>query len=190
MDQFITIVSGLPRSGTSLMMQMLDKGGMEVMTDNIRTADVDNPKGYYEFEKVKKIKEDASWLKDARGKVFKMVSLLLLDLPSDESYKIIFMQRDMPEILASQRKMLERLKQDEGPDDKEMETLFLDHLSKTYAWLDQRKNVDVLYLSYNDIMGEPLKGAGTVNRFLNETLDIGRMAKVIDVSLYRNRIEV
>ena len=90
-DQIIKIVSGLPRSGTSLMMQMLDSGGMEVVTDNIRTADVDNPKGYYEFERVKKIKEDSSWLKDTRGKVFKMVSMLLYDLPSDEEYKIIFM---------------------------------------------------------------------------------------------------
>ena len=93
MGKFITIVSGLPRSGTSLMMQMLDRGGMEVVTDNIRTADEDNPKGYYEFEKVKKIKEDASWLRDTRGKVFKMVSMLLYDLPADENYKIIFLQQ-------------------------------------------------------------------------------------------------
>ncbi len=86
MDKTITIVSGLPRSGTSLMMQMLDNGGMDAVTDNIRTADEDNPKGYYELEKVKKIKEDSSWLKDTHGKVFKMVSMLLLDLPPNETY--------------------------------------------------------------------------------------------------------
>ena len=93
MDDEIIIVSGLPRSGTSLMMQMLAKGGVEVLTDNIRTADTDNPRGYYEFERVKKLKEDASWVPEARGKAVKMVSQLLLDLPRSESYRVIFMER-------------------------------------------------------------------------------------------------
>src|SRR5437660_7651564 len=111
MDSEIIIVSGLPRSGTSLMMQMLENGGVPVVTDNIRTADTDNPKGYYEFEQVKKIKQDASWLPGTRGKVFKMVSQLLYDLPAGELYRIIFMDRDIDEVLASQEKMLERLGQ-------------------------------------------------------------------------------
>src|SRR5713101_4497721 len=105
----IIIVSGLPRSGTSLMMQMLENGGVEVMTDNTRTADTDNPRGYYEFEKVKKIKQDSSWLPLTRGKAFKMVSQLLYDLPPGERYRIIFMGRDLDEVLLSQEKMLERL---------------------------------------------------------------------------------
>src|SRR6266852_5242736 len=105
----IIVVSGLPRSGTSLMMQMLDKGGVEVVTDNIRTADTDNPKGYYEYEMVKKIKKDASWLPATRGKAFKMVSQLLYDLPVTENFRIIFMERDLDETLRSQEKMLERL---------------------------------------------------------------------------------
>src|SRR5262249_61192257 len=92
-DSEIIIVSGLPRSGTSLMMQMLDQGGLEVVTDNIRTADTDNPRGYYEFERVKKIKEDTSWLPATRGKVFKMISQLLYDLPPTERYRVIFMER-------------------------------------------------------------------------------------------------
>src|SRR6476661_6033629 len=90
----IVIVSGLPRSGTSLMMQMLDNGGVEVVTDNVRAADTDNPKGYYEFEQVKAIKRDTSWLPATRGRAFKMVSQLLYDLPAGETYRIIFMERD------------------------------------------------------------------------------------------------
>src|SRR5271157_2249400 len=95
MDSEIIIVSGLPRSGTSLMMQMLENGGVVVVTDGIRTADTDNPRGYFEFERVKKIKEDASWLPETRGKAFKMVSQLLYDLPPTEKYKIVFMDRDL-----------------------------------------------------------------------------------------------
>src|SRR5438132_3246059 len=109
MDSAIIIVSGLPRSGTSLMMQMLDKGGVEVVTDHVRTPDIDNPRGYYEFEKAKKIKEDASWLPEMRGKAFKMVSQLLYALPPTEQYRIIFMERNLDEILLSQEKMLKRL---------------------------------------------------------------------------------
>ena len=92
MDSEIIIVSGLPRSGTSLMMQMLAIGGVEVLTDHIRTADPDNPRGYYEFERVKRIKQDASWLPEARGKAVKMVSQLLYDLPTGEEYRILFME--------------------------------------------------------------------------------------------------
>ena len=108
MNSVITIVSGLPRSGTSMMMRMLEAGGMEVVTDNIRKANGDNPHGYFEFEKVKKIKEDSSWLDETFGKVFKMVSMLLYELPSDKNYKIIFMKRNMKEIMASQRIMLKK----------------------------------------------------------------------------------
>src|SRR5688572_18254457 len=104
MPDEIVIVSGLPRSGTSLMCQMLDNGGIEVVTDGIRTADTDNPRGYYELEKVKKLKQDASWLPETRGKAFKMVSQLLYDLPRTERYRVIFMRRDLDEMLASQEK--------------------------------------------------------------------------------------
>ena len=187
MNKIITIVSGLPRSGTSLMMQMLDRGGMEVVTDNIRTADEDNPKGYYEFEKVKKIKDDSSWLKDTRGKVFKMVSMLLYDLPSDEKYKIVFMKRNMEEVLISQRKMLERLNKKSDTEDDEMGKLLAVHLDKTYSWLERQLNIDVHYVRYNDLIANPLKGSEGVNEFLGVNLDIEKMAAVIDGSLYRNR---
>ena len=109
MDSTIIIVSGLPRSGTSLMMQMLQNGGVGVLTDNIRAADDDNPRGYYELDRVKTISHDASWLPDAHGKAFKAVSLLLYDLPASERYRIILMDRDLDEVLHSQETMLKRL---------------------------------------------------------------------------------
>lgn len=188
MVEVITIVSGLPRSGTSLMMKMLEAGGMDVVTDNIRKADVDNPKGYFEFEKAKKIKEDSSWLEQTKGKVFKMVSMLLLDLPLDKKYKIIFMKRDMEEMLASQKKMLKRLNKKPGEDDdKKMAEYFIKHLHKTEKWLAQQENIDILYISYNDIIQDPDKGAETVNQFLENMFDVEKMANVVDKSLYRNR---
>ena len=110
----ITIVSGLPRSGTSMMMKMLEAGGMELLTDEIRTADADNPKGYYEFERVKQIELDAEWLEDSRGKAVKMIAALLKHLPPDYDYEIIFMRRDIREVLASQRRML--VHRGEAPD--------------------------------------------------------------------------
>src|SRR5262249_24135332 len=122
----VIIVSGLPRSGTSLMMQMLDNGGVPVVTDNIRTADTDNPRGYYEFERVKKIKQEAAWLPETRGKAVKMVPQLLYDLPPTERYRIIFMERDLDEVLTSQEKMLERLGRPAAPRER-MKRSFLMH---------------------------------------------------------------
>jgi hypothetical protein len=105
----ITIVSGLPRSGTSLMMQMLEAGGMDILTDGIRKIDKNNPWGYYEFEKVKNLGKDNSWLNLCNGKVVKIISILLYDLPTDRKYNVIFMKRNLQEVLASQRKMLDNL---------------------------------------------------------------------------------
>src|SRR5438128_7457049 len=149
MDSEIIIVSGLPRSGTSLMMQMLENGGVPVVTDHIRTADTDNPRGYYEFEKVKRIKQDASWLPETRGKAFKMVSQLLYDLPPSERYRIIFMERDLDEMLFSQEKMLKRLDQPAGPH-AEMKRFYTLHLARLHQWLGQQSNIEVLSVSYND----------------------------------------
>jgi hypothetical protein len=188
MSRHITIVSGLPRTGTSMMMKMLEAGGMEVVVDNLRQADVDNLGGYYEFEKVKKIKDDKSWLKDAEGKAFKMVSLLLYHLPSDYSYKVVFMEREMSEMLASQNKMLERKGQDTSKgNDEESKRLFGKHLDKIKDWLKQQKNIEVMYVSYNEAVGDPYKIAETVNYFLGGTLDVDKMARVFNKDMYRNR---
>jgi hypothetical protein len=186
MDSQIVIVSGLPRSGTSLMMQMLESGGLDVLTDSIRAADPDNPKGYYELEAVKKTKQDPSWLPRARGKGVKIVSLLLYDLPPGEQYRVIFMEREIEEVLASQRKMLERLQRDPGRDD-EMRRFFTLHLEKLHEWLGRQGHMAVLPVSYNKLLAEPAIEADRVNRFLDEKLDAEKMARVVDPSLYRNR---
>ena len=102
----ITIVSGLPRSGTSLMMQMLESGGLPVLCDGERKADTDNPKGYFEWERIKQLPKDPSLIAEAEGKVVKVISQLILSLPADHDYRIVFMQRPLPEVLKSQDKML------------------------------------------------------------------------------------
>jgi len=186
MDTRIIVVSGLPRSGTSLMMQMLDHGGVEVVTDHIRAADTDNPRGYYEFERVKKIREDASWLPEARGKAFKMVSQLLYELPSSERYHVIFMERDLDEMLVSQEKMLARLNRPAAPRD-EIKPAYALHLQRLRGWLARQRNLDVLYVSYNDLVERPAVQAAHVSSFLSGRANAEAMAKTVDPSLYRNR---
>jgi hypothetical protein len=185
-DREIVIVSGLPRSGTSLMMQMLDHGGIEAVSDGIRSPDVDNPRGYYEFEIVKKIKEDASWLPETRGKVFKMVSQLLYDLPKDETYRIVFMRRDFDEMLASQEKMLARLGRPIAPRE-EIKRAFRAHLEKLHAWLPKQENMHVLVVQHRDLVSNPQAEAARVNEFFGGRLDEARMIAAVDPSLYRNR---
>jgi hypothetical protein len=184
----IAIVSGLPRSGTSMMMKMLEAGGMEVVGDEVRKADIDNPKGYYELERVKKIKEDASWLDGMQGKAVKMVSMLLYDLPPDKTYSIIFMKRNIEEILASQRKMLQRRGEEAGGDDKELGRAFRQHLEELEKWMGGQDNMRVLYLNYNDMVSDPGDSIQEVNRFLGGGLDVQKMLGVVDESLYRNRV--
>ena len=182
----IIVVSGLPRSGTSLMMQMLDNGGVEVVTDNIRTADTDNPRGYYELEKVKKIKQNASWLPETRGKAFKMVSQLLYDLPASERYRILFMERDLDEMLLSQEKMLQRLGRKAAPRE-QMKHSFTLHLQKLHEWLPRQENCEILRVSYNELVEQPQVQAERVHSFLGAAANVERMAQTVDSSLYRNR---
>ena len=186
----ITIVTGLPRSGTSMMMQILEAGGMPVVTDNIRKADDNNPRGYYEFEKVKKIEEDSSWLKDCRGKAFKMVSELLYHLPEDKRYNVIFMRREMKEMLASQRLMLQKLGREGAKvSDEEMEGRFERHLRRVENWLARQSNIDVLYVKYNDIIQAPLRYARSVNHLLGGWLNEERMVQIVERLLYRQRMQ-
>ncbi|EKD79478.1 MAG: hypothetical protein ACD_41C00058G0003 [uncultured bacterium] len=183
----ITIVSGLPRSGTSLMMKMLEAGGMKPLIDDIRTADVDNPKGYYEFERVKQLPQDTGWLPEAEGKVVKMVSMLLYELPKDYQYKVIFMRRAMPEILASQKKMLLRRNADMHIDDAEMKELFEGHLKNMLAWLQTQPHLTALEIWYNDVMKQPAVEVQKINQFLGGNLKEADMISVVDETLYRNR---
>jgi sulfotransferase family protein len=182
----IIVVSGLPRSGTSLMMQMLDHGGVEVVTDHVRAADTDNPRGYYELEKVKKIKHDASWLPETRGKAFKMVSQLLYDLPATEAYRVVFMERDMDEMLLSQEKMLARLGRAAAPRE-EIKRSFGVHLERLHAWLKQQKHIQVLHVNYNKLVENPAPEAQRVAKFLGGKADAEKMTQAVDPSLYRNR---
>lgn len=183
----ITIVSGLPRSGTSMMMSMLEAGGLPVLADHQRTADVDNPKGYYEFERVKQLPQDTAWLPEAEGKVVKMVSMLLYDLPTDREYHVIFMRRAMPEILASQTKMLKRKNKDMIVNDTEMRELFEAHLKNVTAWLEQQSHLQVLFVWYNDMIKQPAEESRLVNTFLGNILNESAMIQVVDHTLYRNR---
>ncbi len=186
MNSAITIVSGLPRSGTSLMCQMLDEGGLQVVTDGIRSADTDNPRGYYEYEQVKKIKEDTSWLPASRGKAFKMISQLLYELPPAETYRIIFMERDFDEMLRSQEKMLQRLGRPAAPPE-QIKRAYTLHLDRLRDWLKQQKNMAVLYVSYNHLLQHPEEEARRVCDFLSLPLRLEAMVQAIDPSLYRNR---
>ena len=189
MDQStIAIVSGLPRSGTSMMMKMLEAGGLEVLTDNIREADKDNPKGYYELERVKKLEHDKAWLKDAEGKVVKIISQLLKHLPEDRAYKVVFMRRDMEEILASQRRMLVRRGEatDKVPDEK-LAALFRQHVERIEDWLTEQRQFDVLYVSYNRVLEAPQEEARRIAAFFEGSLDVRAMTRVVDPTLYRQR---
>jgi hypothetical protein len=184
----IVIVSGLPRSGTSLMMSMLEAGGLGVLTDGIRSADEDNPKGYYEFERVKQIEHDQDWLDDARGKAVKMIAELLKHLPPEYDYKVVFMRRNIEEILASQRQML--IRRGEPMDkvrDEDMARMFRKHLERVDTWIKEQPNVDVAYVSYNDLVADPAEQVRHVNQFMGGTLDTEKMTKAIDASLYRQR---
>jgi hypothetical protein len=188
MENNVIIVSGLPRSGTSMMMRMLEAGGLVVVTDNVRLPDKDNPNGYYEYEKVKKMKDDATWLGIAKGKVIKIVSMSLPYLPPNYNYKIILMQRHTKEILASQRRMLDRLERtDNNLSDSELEKLYYKHIKQTEQWLTKQKNIDFIMISYNELLEKPYGLSEVVNKFLCQRLDIEKMAQVVDVSLYRQR---
>jgi len=186
---FITIVSGLPRSGTSMMMKMLEAGGKPSYTDNIRTPDDDNPKGYYEFERVKKLPDgDSEWLADAEGKAVKVISALLEHLPADYTYRVLFMQRKMEEILASQKQMLIRSGQPtDRVGDEKLAEMYGKHLAKVKAWLDSQTKFSIVYLDYNQLLIDPQKYAGQVNEFLGNDLDPLAMASVVDPNLYRQR---
>ncbi len=188
MTQPITIVSGLPRSGTSMMMKMLQAGGMPLLTDQVRRADEDNPKGYYEFERVKQIEHDQAWLPDAQGKAIKVISALLTRLPATYTYKVVFMRRDMQEILDSQKQML--IRRGEPADkvsDENMAAAFEKHLKTIQHWLAQQRNIDVLYVSYNTVLKAPLQCASEIGAFLDAGLDASKMAQAVDRALYRQR---
>lgn len=184
----ITIVSGLPRSGTSLMMQMLVAGGMTALTDGERAADNDNPRGYLEWERIKRLPSDPTCIAEAEGRVVKVISRLLLSLPAGHEYRIIFMQRPMPEVLASQDQMLRRRgNYKEGGNPAVIAAAFEKHLREVYAWLGGKPYVKSRRVAYHDILSKPLEIGRQMSEFLAIELDLQAMARQVDSSLYRNR---
>ncbi len=190
-QDIITIVSGLPRSGTSMMMQMLDKGGLEILTDKQRGPDEDNPKGYYEYERVKALPGDTDWLEDAQGKAVKILGELIKHIPEGYDFKVVFMERNLDEIIESQTKMLKR--QGKDPDDiskEELKKTFKEYRKILKQQIASHPGMEVIYVSYNDIMSHPEPVVESISAFFDDELNTTEMLSVIDEDLYRNRLEM
>jgi hypothetical protein len=184
----ISIVSGLPRSGTSLMMQMLAAGGMSVVTDGERRADADNPRGYFEWERIKLLPKQPDCIAEAEGKAVKVISQLLFALPAGREYRVIFMQRPLSEVVASQAEMIRR----RGTTGAALAPAALiaglgAHLNQVNAWLKDKANISVHRVEHGDVLREPLRVSKSIQQFLNCPLDVDAMSQQIDKSLYRQR---
>ena len=180
----VTIVSGLPRSGTSLMMQMLDKGGLDILQDQLREADISNPKGYYEYKPVMSLYKDNSWLSKGQDKAVKVVAPLLKYLDSTLRYKIVFMRRDLNEIIQSQQKMI-------GKSEQEFPVTLYNKYQKLLAnvtlWDKSEPGVEILYVNYTDVLENPAIELARIEKFLGIAINKQEMINCVDVSLYRNR---
>jgi hypothetical protein len=190
----IVIVSGLPRSGTSLMMQMLAAGGLPVLSDGERKADTDNPKGYLEWERIKQLPKDPGLIAEAEGKVVKVISQLILSLPMDHDYRIVFMQRPLPEVLKSQDEMLRRRGNADSVASSSAETYAIEeafqrHLIEVNQWIAGKPNIQFMRVHYHRVLREPRVVAEEVAAFLRVPLDIAAMVQQVDGSLYRNRMK-
>ena len=187
----VVVVSGLPRSGTSMAMRMLEAAELSIVVDGIREADEDNPKGYFELERVKDLaaENDWSWMRDARGKAIKIISYLLKELPDDHNYKVLFMRRDLREILASQAKMLERRGETNETDDERMVELYENDLWKANYLLKNNSRFETLMIGYREVLDDPLQQAKKISEFLGGGHDVEKMAAAVDPKLYRNRAE-
>ncbi|HJT45111.1 MAG TPA: tetratricopeptide repeat protein, partial [Chthoniobacterales bacterium] len=186
--QTFTIVSGLPRSGTSLMMQMLQAGGLEVMTDHERAADHDNPEGYFEWEAIKRVQESPEILTQVGNRAVKVVSALIPALPPMHRYRVIFMTRPITEVVASQKKMIDR-RRTRGANmtpDKLAEVL-IQHRDTILRGLESLPNFEVLEINYPQLVAEPTTSIERVNEFFGGKLNTAAMAGCVNPSLHRNR---
>ncbi len=185
----VIVVSGLPRSGTSMMMKMLDAAALSIMTDNDRAADEDNPKGYFEYARVKDLKDEAdkSWVREARGQVLKVISHLLETLPDENFYRVILVRRDFDEIIASQNKMLERRGEENQVADSTVKEAYIRHLVDIRYMVRRRPNFEMIEVQFMQAMEAPRIFATDVNKFLGGNLDVESMMAVVDLELYRNR---
>ncbi len=186
----VVVVSGLPRSGTSMVMQMLSAGGLTCATDGRRAADEDNPRGYFEVERVKQLHKegDKTWMRAHQGEAVKVISFLLRHLPGDLRYRVLLIHRDLQEVLASQRRMLLRRGEDPGAvPEPEMARTFAAHLREVEAFLEQAVNSDTLQLDHGRILADPAAAARAMDEFLGGGFDQAAMAAAVDGSLHRNR---
>lgn len=182
----LVVISGIPRSGTSLLMQMLKAGGMEILSDQKREPDRNNPKGYLEFEAVKKLAQDNSCLRGQTGKAVKVISHLLKHLPDGEQkYKIIFVNREMNEIIKSQRRML---KKDEKKYSRPLIKAFLKELKSVKKWVKSEPDKELINVQYKTLIKNPLKDIEKIIEFLEVPLDKGKMKEAVDPSLYRSKV--
>jgi hypothetical protein len=170
------------------MMQMLVAGGMTALSDGERQADTDNPRGYLEWERIKQLPNDPSCIAEGEGKVVKVISRLLLSLPAGHDYRIIFMQRPLPEVLASQDQMLKRRgTYRDGANPAAISAAFEKHLRDVYAWMDGKPNVKALRVLYHEVLSQPKDVSEQLAEFLGIPLDAEAMTRQVDASLYRNR---
>jgi hypothetical protein len=187
--QFVTVVSGYPRSGTSLMMQMLAAGGMDVVVDDAHKTDEHNPRGYYEYGPALSLGSDVSttdWVAGARGKAVKVMAYQLGHLPDEFEYRVVFMRRTIAEVLASWDKM-GLTRKDCELSERERVLAFKTEYATYEAHLERRTNVSVVYVQYNDVIAEPAAQADRVAQFLGVGLDVAAAAAAVDPALYRNR---
>jgi len=179
-DTFITVVSGLPRSGTSLMMQMLSAGGMPLLTDSHRPPDCSNPRGYFEYERVKHLAKDSDWLGEARGQAIKIVCPLVKHLPLAESYRVVLMRRAIMDIVASQRIMLTRLgKSGANLSDARLANLLSEQLNDTENWIKRQTSVTLLAIDFQTALLYPVETARVINGFLGGRLAEDAMAGTV-----------
>ena len=185
----ITVVSGLPRSGTSLMMQMLAAGGIPILTDGERTPDTDNPRGYCEWEKVKLLPKDPDLIAAAEGKAVKVISQLLFSLPPSHEYKIIFLRRPLEEVVASQAEMIRRRTQAApAVATAPMIAAFKTHLNQINLWFKDKPNVFRLDVEHHDLLADPQRISAILREFLSVDLNIEAMVQQVDPALYRQRM--
>lgn len=185
----IIVVSGLPRSGTSMMMRMLEAGGIPVWLDGVRQADHQNPKGYYELERVKELDKriDKTWVREGRGRAVKVISSLLEHLPASNNYQVVFMHRDLQEVLVSQTKMLADRGEERGAGDETLHKHYEKHLQRVKHFLAHEPWFSSIDVHYHDVLKDAHRVADHVNRFLGGKLHLSRMHDVVDGQLYRNR---
>lgn len=186
-ENSVIIVSGPPRSGTSLLMQMLAAGGVPVVTDAQRRADASNLRGYFEDERAKRLAEDAAWVSMHPGEAIKVVSPLLPFLPGDCRYRVLFLHRDLDEVVASQRAMLRRDNAEDDASDARMKAHLRAHLQETWNWLCANPSSRELLVFHRELVQDPAAVAARVAGFLGLALDLEAMAAVVDPALWRER---